>query len=899
MLPNSNFLWPPEKENAPEFLKAVGTVRTQAWAKRWPRSGTTIRWHALADHSADVAACLEALLNLAVFSSRLAALARRDVLPELWRQRLCVAAFLHDFGKANIRFQHGEGGHIAEATYAVTNPAMRRASELETLSDWGVDVRFLLAVTLAHHGAPPEMQGSGHDILARLWQATEEYDPIATVASLVTIARAHWPLAFQPGGEPLPPTEGEGGRFWHGFLGLLQLADWIGSDDAEDAFPYTNGIAENRVGFARARAGTVLRHSRLDTEELRGAIAPALDFTMLWGFTPHAIQRAAAEASGPIVILEAETGSGKTEAALWRFAKLFQSGRVDGLYFALPTRVAATAMHKRVQCAADALFGKGSIDVLRALPGDVAAGSAKLKILPEYRVQWTDEPDAPDRRARWAAEHPKRFLAAPIAVGTIDQALLGAVCVKHAQMRSICLSRLLLVVDEVHASDTYMQHLLRVLLDQHRAAGGEALLLSATLGAAARTTLLVGNPRAAQQHLPMQDQAQASTVPYPALSFIEAGEVRLQKHTSAGASKVVEVLPKTIIGDAHAIAAAARKAAERGAKVLVLRNLVRDAVATARALHASEPDPALLFCLDDIPTVHHGRFARPDRLRLDAEVERVLGKRREHEGGVVLIGTQTLEQSLDIDADLLITDLAPMDVLLQRIGRLHRHARARPEGFAQPRVFVLMPETFDASLAAAVSSSGQPRSGPHGLGGIVYGNLLSLAATRRAIGDGSVWHIPAMNRALVEAATHPAALAALCAELGGEDPRWVKAATADAGKTIAHSKAAEVAAIAWTKPAAMFRLAEEAIGTRLGVRDVEVAVDPALPGPFPGSAPINRLLVPAHLYQDRLPNSGSVRFVRTEDGISFALGDRTFRYTRYGLEAMPRNGSEIGSGLGE
>jgi hypothetical protein len=156
-----------------------------------------------------------------------------------------------------------------------------------------------------------------------------------------------------------------------------------------------------------------------------------------------------------------------------------------------------------------------------------------------------------------------------------------------------------------------------------------------------------------------------------------------------------------------------------------------------------------------------------------------------------------------------------------------------------------------------------------------------------------------MNRALVEAATHPGALAALCAELGREDPRWVKAATADAGKTIAHSKAAEVAAIAWTKPAAMFRLAEEAIGTRLGARDIEVDVDPALPGPFQGSPPITRLLIPAHLYQDRLPNSGSVRFVRTEDGISFALGDRTFRYTRYGLEAMPRGGSEIGNGLGE
>lgn len=390
-------------------FEPLGSLHAQAWAKRWPRSGATTRWHALTDHSADVGACLEALLNLPLVSSRLAALAQREMLPELWKQRLCVAAFLHDFGKANGKFQRGEGGHIAEAIYPVANHAMQRASQLDTLGDWGVDVRFLLAVMLAHHGEPPGLQGAPPSLLVRLWQPQDGYDPVATVAALIADAHTHWPSAFQPGGDPLPPTEGEGGRFWHGFLGLLQLADWLGSDDAEDAFPYANGMAEARMDFARARARAVLRSARFDTAELRATMAPSLDFVKLWGFTPHAIQRAAAEAPGPVVILEAETGSGKTEAALWRFCRLFQSGRVDGLYFALPTRVAATAMHGRVQRAADALFGAGGIEVVRALPGDVAAGAARLKVLPEFRVQWTDGADAPARRARWAAEHPKRF----------------------------------------------------------------------------------------------------------------------------------------------------------------------------------------------------------------------------------------------------------------------------------------------------------------------------------------------------------------------------------------------------------------------------------------------------------------------------------------------------------
>ncbi len=856
----------------------------QPWAKRWPRTGPQERWHTLGDHGADVAACVEALLGLPRIATRLASLARRETLPDAWRHRLCVLAFLHDFGKANHKFQRGDGGHIAEATYPMLNPAMRRAGALDALNAWGVDLRFLLAVTLAHHGEPPAIGATAPSVFAQYWKPREGRDPVADVADLVAAARAAWPLAFAQGGEHLPAPEGEAGRFWHGVLGLLQLADWLGSDDREDAFPSASGMAENRLGFARTRAAEVLRATRLDTSALREALSQPPDFARVWGFAPHAIQVAVAGAPGPIVVLEAETGAGKTEAALWRFATLFHAGLVDGLYFALPTRVAATSMQRRVQCAADALFGGGTIEVLRALPGDVAAGAERLKVLPGYEVQWTDGDDAPARRARWAAEHPKRFLAAPIAVGTIDQALLGAVRVKHAQMRSLCLSRLLLVVDEVHASDTYMQRLLHVLLDQHRAAGGEALLLSATLGAFARTALLLGDPARAKRQDVVQDEAAAASVAYPALSWVEAGAVRVAASASGGTTKRVEVTPLGIIGDAYAVAGAALEAARRGAKVLVVRNLVRDAAATARALHALAPDPTLLFRLDGIPTLHHGRFAFPDRIRLDAEVERVLGKQRAHEGGLVLIGTQTLEQSLDIDADLLVTDLAPMDVLLQRIGRLHRHARARPPGFEQPRALVLVPDDFEASLAVAASNTSQVRSGPHGLGGVVYGNLLSLVATRRAIGDRAVWTIPAMNRALVEGATHPVALAALGTELEAEDQRWRQAANADAGKAFAHGKAAEIAAIAWTEQAAMFRLAEGAVGTRLGARDVELEVAPVLQGPFPGSAPISRLVIPAHLHRGPLLEANGVRFCRSDEGLSFALGDRSFSYTRYGLE---------------
>ena len=154
--------------------------------------------------------------------------------------------------------------------------------------------------------------------------------------------------------------------------------------------------------------------------------------------------------------------------------------------------------------------------------------------LPGFAVQWDDDPDEATKRARWAAEQPKRFFTAPIAVGTVDQALLGAIRVKHAQMRSFCLSRSLLVVDEVHASDVYMETLLIALLDQHRRAGGEALLLSATLGAAARARLLLGGSRKAKKAIP--SPAGAADLPYPALSWSEDGAVQLRPRQVAAAS---------------------------------------------------------------------------------------------------------------------------------------------------------------------------------------------------------------------------------------------------------------------------------------------------------------------------------------------------------------------------
>jgi len=180
--------------------------------------------------------------------------------------------------------------------------------------------------------------------------------------------------------------------------------------------------------------------------------------------------------------MEAETGSGKTEAALWRFLDLFEAGAVDGMYFALPTHVAATQAFARILRFADAAFGADRPAIVLAVPGQVQADGARGHKLPDFAFAWDDDPNDAVRQSRWAAAHPKRFLGAQIAVGTLDQALLGTIRTRHAHMRGTMLLRQLLVVDEVHASDRYMETLLSGLLRGHLQAGGHALLLSATLG---------------------------------------------------------------------------------------------------------------------------------------------------------------------------------------------------------------------------------------------------------------------------------------------------------------------------------------------------------------------------------------------------------------------------------
>ncbi|MBM3928061.1 MAG: CRISPR-associated endonuclease Cas3'', partial [Sphingomonadales bacterium] len=434
-----------------------GDRMQQPWAKlERDADGTVAAALPLVDHCLDVGVAMEMVLPAWLDPLQTAAgraLTAQD------QARLCALAALHDLGKANRGFQARIDpkrtgpiiGHTGPVATLLKQSGLRKGAASQALTAlitaWGASEH--IAAVMAHHGKPlAEFHTSAvvdPGVWAKFtkhWQPEGSSDPAAAVLDVLDAVRAQWALAWEDG-PPLPDAS----RFVTLLAGLVTLADWLGSDTRR--FPIAEPHGAGRASYRRREA--------LAAAQARGFLAldtPPGDFQAALGFPPHGFQSdAAADDLGAVALIEAETGSGKTEAALWRWLELRRRGLVDGLFFALPTRSAAVQLHRRIDAMLKTLWGAGGPRAVLAVPGYLQSGDAKGQALPDYEVRWDrGEPgDAEDRH--WAAERANRFLAARVAVGTIDQALLGTLPVKHALFRASVLSRSLLVVDEVHASD--------------------------------------------------------------------------------------------------------------------------------------------------------------------------------------------------------------------------------------------------------------------------------------------------------------------------------------------------------------------------------------------------------------------------------------------------------------
>lgn len=865
---------------------------TGFWGKlRRDQHEQVVAWHPLRDHCADVAACCWALLDNSLLQRRLARLAALGELTPPQRARLCVLAALHDIGKFNIGFQNKalptprfKAGHVAEVALLFGGRGYRAESQLldaidgEALASWaqGDGAGRLLLASIAHHGRPiPVDNPTRHNEI--LWQTDRGLDPFQGIRELRRDALSWFPESL----ESCPPLPEDSG-FHHAFSGLVMLADWVGSHT--EFFPYSQPGDGPRIVFSRERAREVLLRMGLDPSPSRASLGPGRPpFSCVSPHEPRPLQRAISGLSlperGGLSILESETGSGKTEAAIARYLHLFHAGLVDGLYFALPTRTAATQIHERLRKAIARSFPQEQTrpPVLLAVPGYLLVDDTTGTRLPGFEVLWNDNDQERRRYRYWAAENSKRYLAGAVVVGTVDQVLLSTLQVSHAHLRATSLLRQFLVVDEVHASDAYMTRLLQSVLSFHLAAGGHALLMSATLGSEARFRYLGGS---------LPPLAQTLQLPYPALAdFPTAGEHSIEAFSDAVQARKVEVRCAPLLDDPRQIATLALDAAEKGARVIVLRNTVRGCLEVQQAAEdlVKERGPSsLLFTCGGSWAPHHARFARDDRQALDAALESIFSP-PEHRGGCLVVATQTIQQSLDLDADLLLTDLCPMDVLLQRFGRLHRHRTRdphRPEGFRRALAILLVPPERD--LGQRIGKNGEAR-GSHGIG-TVYDDLRILEATWRLLVKHPHIEIPGMCRDLVERSTHPEALQAIVDELGAPWDRHQRAST---GAKLADRQTARLALVDRSQPFGEARFLDDQkelgrkLKTRLGEEDRLLSFEPPLPGPF--GLPVRQLALPAHLARE-LSETDVPASLPGRSG--FTVGPRTFLYDRLGLRPL-------------
>ena len=648
------------------------------WAKA-QRDGST--YHPLLYHMLDVAACAEGLWEHALTAEARAQLARDLNLNEDEARRLSVfLAATHDIGKASPAFQtkvptlrehlRALGYDFPDAAEDGTPHSVISAWVLqtwlrETLGWHRRTAHRLARVVGAHHGIwPTSIQTSAlkdqrlADVgRASLWAESRN-------ALLETLSRV-----LNPPHDVRLPTDMEAqNRVFALLAGFITVADWLGS--MEEFFPHEDRVftADEYFPVARQQAQQALRATGwIQAWQEQGEPQP---FEQIFPFTPNPIQaeaiRLAQDVAHPaLLIVEAPTGQGKTELALYLASSWLQARQGRGLYIAMPTQATSNAMYTRLRDFLRRRYPDHTIPVV------LAHGRAD-DVLPRLQGVGESGDDAVSA-ASWFLPR-KRALLASFGVGTVDQALMGALQARHHYLRLFGLAHKVVIFDEVHAYDTYMERLFRRLLTWLRAVGTSVIVLSATL------------PRATREALVKAWSGPAHTLgsaPYPRLTLVTA-EQAVEHPLPAPPERTVALgwLETTTPEDVSIWLA--EKLAQGGCAAVICNTVNRAQEVYAAIQDRFPPQERLLF---------HARMPFAWREEKERSVLALFGKqaeRRPHR--FVLVATQVIEQSLDLDFDLMVSELAPVDLIIQRAGRLHRHpGRDRPPDLTNPQLWLLRP----------------------------------------------------------------------------------------------------------------------------------------------------------------------------------------------------------------
>lgn len=539
--------------------------------------------------------------------------------------------------------------------------------------------------------------------------------------------------------------------FWW-LAGLVTVADWIGSNEL--FFPTEE--TDKSINSEKAASEAVAQIDFFPPD-----VSMNLSFKDLFGFAPNKMQvEAMAKITGPgIYIIEAPMGMGKTEAALGAAYQLLASKQARGIYFALPTQATSNRIHLR----------------MAEFVGRISQTNHSIKLIHgnSWLANTTEVPQmansgegdfSDDARARrdWFAST-KRALLAPFGVGTVDQALMSIVAAKHFFVRHFALAGKVIIIDEVHSYDLYTGTLIDCLIKTLESLECTVIVLSATLSGKRREKII-------QWSETEDDPVQ---LPYPLI-------LARPKNTPVEVACAAPPNPRKLrisFETRQEAAFRAMEVAAHGGCVLWICDTVNAAQSQFLSFQEVAGDSFKLGLL-------HSRFPYWRREQLENEWMERLGKTGETRCGSILVSTQIVEQSVDLDADLLVTELAPTDMLLQRTGRLWRHERKnRP--VSEPHLVILQ-EAAELDALRNMSSDAIRKT----LGGKawVYDPYVLLRSLE-------VWkqhqyvEIPCQIRSLIEQTYK---------ELEAETVSWQKLYEDSLGKALALRQKALQSSNIWT-----------------------------------------------------------------------------------------------------
>lgn len=694
------------------------------WAKK-SYTGGLMRWLPLFIHSEDSVAVAEYLWNHWV-SKGVQRKIIHGVGDESIAERLFIfLAAVHDLGKATPVFQaktarplcrelderieerlrmnglslppHHEFRHSSKSPHALATQLL--------LEQAGCN-RNVSVVLGAHHGKPPSTGSLTNSSIAAYgfnYYVDQKSKPAWTSVQLELIEWALRIAGFSSI-EDLPHPTMESQVL---LSGLLVMTDWIASN--ETFFPYLP-VEETNIGTNDRQ--------RIQYAMNGLALPPPWEAENTWmnsdlckerfGFSPNPLQEAIAKIAGQvekpgILVMEAPMGVGKTEAALV-CAEIFayKTGR-EGVFFALPTQATSDGIFTRLKQWVKQLdFEQHTINLAHGK----AQFNEEFQALKSFEGSTNigmDEESGPIAHEWFQGQ--KKSILSDFVVGTIDQLLLSALRQKHLMLRHLGLAGKVVIIDECHAYDAYMSQYLNRALNWLGSYDVPVIVLSATLPAEKRQSVV--DAYLGRDYLPKKQSDPLAGTPenveetpswvlsrdYPLITYTNGAEVKQSNVPGNEREKSISI---NHVSEEHLITLLREQLVDGGcAGVLV--NTVKRSQEISRMLREAFGE--------DVVELLHSRFLATDRAEKERKLLDELGKPSLSSGRPnlrIIVGTQVLEQSLDIDFDVMITDLCPMDLLLQRIGRLHRHDRVRPAKLSEARCFILEDATNEFSPASEV-----------------------------------------------------------------------------------------------------------------------------------------------------------------------------------------------------